>query len=232
MNLSIVIPCFNEEKNLPHLLQKISAFNNPLIEFILVNNGSNDQSKVVLERAKASLPNIVVVHIENNIGYGHGILSGLNVAKGKYLGWTHADLQTDLSDINTAYTLLENIHFQPRFFIKGKRFGRPFIDVFFTFGMSVFESIYLKTKLSDINAQPTLFCRSFFTAWDNPPHDFALDLYAFYLATKLKLKIIRFPVFFGPRIYGHSHWNTGFRARLKFIRRTIQFSTTLKKRLS
>ncbi len=231
LKLSIVIPCYNEEKNLAILLDKISIFNSLPIEFVFVNNGSTDQSKKILTQKLENHSKILIVHIEKNIGYGHGILRGLQAATGEFIGWTHADLQTDLNDILVAYQEMEKVHFSSNIFIKGKRFGRPLVDIFFTLGMSLFESIYLKTRLFDINAQPTIFHRSFFKTWDNPPQDFALDLYAYYMAKQANLKIIRFPVHFGIRIFGQSHWNTGLKARIKFIKRTIEFSSNLKKRL-
>lgn len=231
LKLSIVIPCFNEGMNIPLLVEKVSTIKTSSIEFVFVNNGSTDRSKEILNQALKLNSNIRVIHLEQNIGYGHGILSGLKAASGEFLGWTHADLQTDLNDLLVAYKEMEKDQFSTNLFIKGKRFGRPFVDFFFTFGMSIFESLYLKTFLFDINAQPTIFHRSFFKTWENPPLDFALDLYAYYLAKRANLKIIRFPVLFGPRFFGPSHWNTGFKARIKFIKRTINFSSNLKKRL-
>jgi len=231
LKLSIVIPCFNEEKSIPKLLEKVSSLKASPIEFIFVNNGSTDQSKKILDEASKNYSNLMVVHIENNIGYGHGILSGLKSANTDFIGWSHADLQTDLADLLAAYQKLQDHDFSKSVFIKGKRYGRPLLDVFFTLGMSLFETFYLKTRLFDINAQPTIFHRSFFNNWENPPDDFALDLYAYYLAKRSKLMILRFPVFFGQRVFGQSHWNTGFKARMKFIKRTILFSSNLKKRL-
>ena len=50
MKLSIVIPCYNEEKNIPFLLKKFSEIiSNEDLEVILVNNGSTDNSQKVLE---------------------------------------------------------------------------------------------------------------------------------------------------------------------------------------
>ena len=39
--------------------------------------------------------------------------------------------------------------------------------------MSLFETLLLRTRLWDINAQPTMFHRDFFASWDRPPHDFS-----------------------------------------------------------
>jgi hypothetical protein len=116
-------------------------------------------------------------------------------------------------------------------FIKGRRYGRPLGDVAFTVAMSFFETLLLAKPLWDINAQPTMFSRQFFETWHDPPHDFSLDLYAYYLACSTGLKVHRFPVLFGDRAHGVSHWNVNWAAKRKFIRRTIDFSLQLRKSL-
>lgn len=50
-----------------------------------------------------------------------------------------------------------------------------------------------------------------------------------FMARKNKIKVIRFDVLFPKRIHGMSSWNTGLKAKWKFIRRTIDFSIKLKK---
>ncbi|MBX3101133.1 MAG: glycosyltransferase family 2 protein, partial [Bacteroidetes bacterium] len=115
--------------------------------------------------------------------------------------------------------------------VKGNRKGRPLFDDVFTMGMSVYETLFLGVPLWDINAQPNIFHRSFYEQWDNPPHDFSLDLYAYYMAHLLRLRIHRFPVRFPQRVHGTSSWNTGMAAKKKFIKRTLTFSRELKQRL-
>lgn len=230
MNYSLVIPCYNEAANLPLLLERCKTLSDHQnTEIILVDNGSNDSSSQVLGELLPSYPNCKSIRVEKNHGYGFGILAGLKVAKGDILGWTHADMQTDPKDLLQAIQIFEaNGH---HLYVKGKRIGRPLADVVFTIGMSIFETILLHTRLWDINAQPNLFPRSFFESWENPPHDFALDLYAYFLARHQRLPIHRFPVKFGERAHGISHWNVNWAAKVKFIRRTIDFSFELKKSL-
>ena len=87
-------------------------------------------------------------------------------------------------------------------YVKGKRIGRPLFDSFFTFGMSIFESCLLGTILYDINGQPNIFPREFFEKIKNPPYDFSLDLYIYYMSKKFRLKNIRYSVDFKNRMYG------------------------------
>ena len=230
MKYSLVIPCYNEAANLPLLLERCESLcEHQNIEIILVDNGSTDSSPQVLNQLLPSHPYCKSVRVEKNYGYGFGILAGLKTAQGDILGWTHADMQTDPKDLLKAIEIFETNGNQ--LYAKGRRIGRPLADIVFTIGMSIFESILLRTRLWDINAQPNLFPRRFFESWKNPPHDFSLDLYAYFLARHEGLPVYRFPVKFGERAHGVSHWNINWSAKIKFIRRTIDFSFELKKSL-
>ena len=114
------------------------------------------------------------------------------------------------------------------FYVKGNRQNRPLKDQFFTFGMSIFESILLKKIIYDVNAQPTIFPKDFYESWNNPPTDFSLDLYSYYLALKKGLEIKKIKVKFEDRIAGESHWNKGLVSKIKFILRTLKYSLKLK----
>lgn len=232
MKLSIIIPCYNESKNIPLILSRFDeVIKRQDIEAVFVNNGSTDNSKEVLDELLPKYPFAGVVNVPENKGYGYGILSGLREATGDFIGWTHADMQTDPNDVIKALEMIESESEVKNIYVKGDRKGRPFFDQFFTSGMSLFETLYMGEKLVDINAQPNIFHRDFFTSWKNPPHDFALDLYALYMAKKQKLNIVRFDVLFPERIHGTSSWNTGFASKKKFIKRTLDFSKKLKKSL-
>lgn len=230
MKLSIVVPCYNEEENIPLILERFNdVVKKEDIEVILVDNGSTDGSAEVISRLLPQYSFAKTVKVPVNQGYGYGILQGLKECAGEYIGWTHADMQTDPADVLKALDLIEQE--KGLVFVKGNRKGRPLFDVFFTVGMSVFETCYLREKLYDINAQPNIFPKVFYQGWENPPHDFSLDLYALYMARKKGLKVVRFAVDFPKRVHGTSKWNTGLAAKWKFIKRTMDFSVKLKKSL-
>ena len=230
MKFSLVIPCYNEAANLPLLLERCrDVASKPGIEVILVNNGSTDDSDGVLQQLLPGYPGCRSIRVEHNQGYGFGILSGLAAAEGEILGWTHADLQTDPQDSLRGLALFA-VH-GPDIFVKGRRYGRNAKDVVFTIGMSLFETALLRQRLWDINAQPTMFSRRFFETWREPPHDFSLDLYAYYQARRTGRQVYRFPVNFGARVHGTSHWNINWAAKRKFILRTVDFSLRLRQSL-
>jgi polyisoprenyl-phosphate glycosyltransferase len=228
-SLSVVIPCYNEEKNIPLLVQRFFASND--CELILVENGSRDDSLRVMKRLQKRYPRLKIVRIPTNLGYGHGIYQGLIKAKGECLCWTHADLQTDPKDIDSARRIFEKEKDPRTCFVKGTRKNRPILDTFLTICMSMFETAYLRTPLWDINAQPNVFHHSFLKRLTSPPKDFSFDLYAYYIAKRAGYSVRRFSVEFGKRIHGKSSWNTSIKQKMKFIHRTLRFSRELKQTL-
>ena len=229
INLSIVIPCFNEAKSLPKLVKDFSKkLKRRDVELILVNNGSNDLSETILLNLKKNYNFLKTIRLKKNNGYGNGVLQGLKKAKGQYISWTHADLQTDPYDVIIGFEKFKK-ELSPKIFIKGNRLGRPFKDVVFTIGMSIFETILLKNLFWDVNAQPNIFHKNFFNMLEKIPLDFSFDLFFYFNAKKKNLKILRFPVKYPQRKFGISHWNTDFKNKMKFIKRTIKYSFQLKK---
>ncbi len=235
--ISIVVPCYNEEKNIQRLVKRFVPIAEKLgskgFELILVDNASNDGTSEVIDREckKASFIRKIAIDGENQ-GYGYGIIQGLKICKGEWLGWIHADLQLPPEAFLDFMRIadMDPLKSETRYF-KGKRHNRPVSDTFFTIGMSVFESLYLGKRLWDINAQPTLIHRSFYVQLVNLPYDFSLDLYVYYMARRLKLQVTRVPVIQRNREEGVSSWNNGIKARLKFIKRTIDYSIKLKKEI-
>jgi len=227
--LSLTIPCFNEADNLPRLLEKLShGINRSDIEIIIVDNGSTDKTDEVLRRLLQDYPFARSIRIEKNKGYGNGVLAGLHSSDSDFVGWTHGDLQTDPQDIIRGLELLERIGNNEKGYAKGYRVNRPWSDRVFSLGMSAVASMALNTSLAEINAQPNLFSRSLLSHASNPPEDFSLDLYIYYIAKRNGFKIERFRVRFKERIFGVSNWNTGIRSRLRFIYRTFQYIVSLR----
>lgn len=235
MKLSIIIPCYNEEKNISKLVSKILELqiSSEKFEVIFVENGSLDQTGTVLSQQTDGIDWMRIVTVPINKGYGYGIKQGLAAATGDYLGWLHADLQFSPHEIKTALELLEKFDFPQNIFLKGRRTNRPFVDRFFTLGMSLYETILLRCSLFDINAQPCIFSRDLYMRWtDMAPDDFSLDLYAYYMSKKSNAKVVRWKVRQYQREVGASSWNTGMGARWKLIKRTVDFSYKLKASLA
>jgi glycosyltransferase involved in cell wall biosynthesis len=238
--LSVVVPCYNEEKNIPLIVNRFSEALNKcafadVVEIILVNNGSRDQTAAALnsEISKSGRKNFKVETVPVNQGYGFGILSGLKVASGDVLSWTHADMQTDPYDVIRAFEVYKAETAQgQKIIVKGRRVGRAFGEWAFTLGMSLISSTVLTAFLYDINAQPKLFSAAFFRTLKNPPFDFSLDLFLIYAAKKAGYRVRTIDVTFGKRIHGESKWAFNWSSKYKTILRTIKYIFALRKQLS
>ena len=231
-DLSLVIPCLNEAGNLPSLVARCAdAFVGEPFEVLFIDNGSRDESAELLPKLVAEHGFARSIRLAENRGYGGGILTGLGAARGRFVGWTHADLQTDPADALQGLELLRRAEHPEATLVKGSRRGRPLRDVAFTWGMAAFEWAALGVRLWDINAQPTLFPRSFFESWSDPPEDFSLDLFAYHQAVRRGFELRRFPVEFGPRLTGEGH-NETLSAKLRYSRRTVAYSLDLRRRLA
>ena len=86
IKLSIIIPCYNEEKNISLILErfnKIIVRND--IEVLFVNNGSTDNSEQVFNKLISNYSFAKIIKVDINQGYGFGITSGLKEAKGEFI---------------------------------------------------------------------------------------------------------------------------------------------------
>ncbi len=103
MNLSIVIPVYNEEDNLPLLYEAIkkamAGFDSPW-EVVLVDDGSRDESLAVLEQlAEQDREHLRVVGLRRNFGQTAAIAAGIDHSVGDIIVLMDADMQNDPADI-------------------------------------------------------------------------------------------------------------------------------------
>ena len=226
LELSIVIPAYNEAASLPSLLARyVEVWEDLPCELVIVDNGSTDATGEVLENqlARPELHFARVVTIADNRGYGHGIHTGLMSAGGEFVGFSHADMQTDPADLFRAYHELLKKPDPRRVIVKGRRAPRDFGAELVTRGMSLVASVVLLRKLTDVNAQPKVFHRSHLTRLSSPPDGIPYDLYVLYRGLQAGLAISTIPVVFGEREHGESRWAANIFSRYRTILNMIGF---------
>ena len=231
-NLSIVIPCYNEEGNILELfnnLEKLINLNSNL-EIIIVDNGSTDNSLAIIKDHSIYKNKLIkLVMVEKNLGYGNGIMSGIYKSSTKYISWCHADLQTPPQYACDAFKENFDKLEKRKIIIKGKRVNRDIFDQLFTFGMSIVASLLFGNKLNDINAQPKIFSRQFLSLLKNPPNDFSLDVYLMAVAIQNQYKIIEYPVSWEQRIAGEAKGGGSIKAKIRITIQTLKCILNLKK---
>ncbi|MGB1621065.1 MAG: glycosyltransferase family 2 protein [Synechococcus sp.] len=102
LDLSVVVPLYNEEESLPHLVEQLLAALRPTderFELVLVNDGSSDGTAAVLEDLCAEVPELVGVLLRKNYGQTAAMAAGFDVAQGEVIVSLDGDLQNDPADI-------------------------------------------------------------------------------------------------------------------------------------
>ena len=109
MNLSIIIPAFNEEesiKPLVNLIFKNLDKNLEDFEIILIDDGSNDKTWDEIVKISNKFENIVSIKLLENYGKSDALDAGFKVCKGNYVLTMDADLQDDPSEILPLYSMI------------------------------------------------------------------------------------------------------------------------------
>lgn len=113
VELSVIIPAFNEEESLGFLYQRLIESLDPLgisYECILVDDGSSDSTFEKLAELAAADPRIRVIKLRRNYGQTPAMVAGIDHARGRVLVTMDADLQNDPADIGMLMEKLDEGH--------------------------------------------------------------------------------------------------------------------------
>ena len=159
--LSIVVPAYNEGKNLNDVSEKMvreldaSGID---YEIRIVNNGSTDDSGDVLKELSERHSRIIVISLAKNEGYSNGILEGLKGADAEILGWAHADGQVDPHDIVRLYRGMKEKGLPLAKAIRKIRHESVFRLIQSTTYYVIFQLLF-RSPYRDINGTPRLMTR-------------------------------------------------------------------------
>lgn len=109
LDLTIVLPVFNEVGNVEEVVADLQAAVAPMVgslQLVCVDDGSSDGTAQVLANEAKRWPNLCVVSHATNRGYGVAIRSGLGQASTRYVGWMDADGQYEASDVCVLFERL------------------------------------------------------------------------------------------------------------------------------
>jgi dolichyl-phosphate beta-glucosyltransferase len=108
--LSVVVPCFNEEQRLPPtigLIQRYLDARSEPYELILVDDGSADGTRGVMDEAARQHDSVRVVALPGNRGKGRALAEGVMVSRGDTVLVTDADLSTPIDELPKLEAALE-----------------------------------------------------------------------------------------------------------------------------
>jgi glycosyltransferase involved in cell wall biosynthesis len=184
VELSIILPAYNEEDNIERALAAATKAADRLCtnhELIVVDDGSRDGTAALVRAASEADPRIrLVVHPENR-GYGHALRSGFAAATYDLVFFTDADNQFDLEELEVFLPLIEHADV-----VAGFRIDRqdPFARRFLAKGWNAVVRVLFYVPVRDIDCAFKLFRREVFD-------DISLEAMGAMVSTELMVRLAR-----------------------------------------
>ncbi|MBO0709192.1 MAG: glycosyltransferase family 2 protein [Candidatus Dormibacteraeota bacterium] len=103
VELTLVVPCYNEELRLPESLRRLGAFletRGPGVELILVDDGSSDGTAAVIRAAQAKHACVRQLQLSPNQGKGAAVAAGVAVSRGRQVLISDADFSTPIEELS------------------------------------------------------------------------------------------------------------------------------------
>lgn len=110
MDISVIIPLYNEEESLPELIEwieRVMLHGNFTHEIIMVDDGSSDNSWNVIEHLSASNKHIRALHLRRNYGKSAALYCGFKMAAGDVVITMDADLQDSPDEIPELFRMIK-----------------------------------------------------------------------------------------------------------------------------
>ncbi len=205
--LSLSVPLYNEQECMESEIGEIlKEFDSRKInyELVLVNNGSNDRTQELLKKIKRGNKRVKIIDLKKNVGFGGGIIAGLNKAEGEYVGFTCSDGQ--ISPVDTL-KILKTLKTENLDLCKARRVVR--YDGFTRYILSKFYNTLILLlffiRIKDINGYPIIMKQKVYKNLDIKSKNWMINLEILSKALKNKYKLGDIPVTFRARVRGRSH---------------------------
>ncbi|HET6278332.1 MAG TPA: glycosyltransferase family 2 protein [Candidatus Polarisedimenticolia bacterium] len=212
-DLSLVVPCYNEEEivgtTISDLLTAFGTAGHDL-EIVAVDNGSTDRTGDILRDLTRRSGRIVCHRIEVNRGYGNGLLAGLPLATAPWVGITCADGQVSAPDTVKLYEIAARssgaklVKVRRRFRMDG--FPRKITSI--TYNVLT-ATLFGGLGSIDINGNPKIIPRSYLERMNLQSKDWFLDAEIMIKAKRLALPVIEMNIMAQMREGGKSNVRPG-----------------------
>lgn len=159
MDVSVVLPCFNEEANVAATVKDIDVWmKNTHVggDIICVDDGSVDGTAAVLQSLQASYPRLKIVTHPQNIGYGAAVRSGCDAATTEWIAFMDSDGQFHAEDLSLLLPSCDQFDL-----VVGKRIKRadPFMRTVNAKSFGILTWVVLGVWVRDVNCAMKMYRR-------------------------------------------------------------------------
>lgn len=177
MNLSIVVPAYNEEDRIVETLERYCTYfpkRAKKFELIVVVNGSHDRTLEYVSAFRIKHAFVRIINIPHKVGKGGALIAGLKMAQYDVIGFLDADDAFELEDISPILRSIDEKKIDAGIASKWKSqsFGtvdEPFTRKVLSRVWNMLARLFLNLKFRDTQAGAKFFAKS---AWDCIPKDF------------------------------------------------------------
>ncbi len=219
MKLSIIIPCFNEEKTIQTLIDKVYNLKIDK-QIIFIDDKSQDGSCKILKNNEDKIDKIIF-H-EKNLGKGGAIISAKKYIEGDFVVIQDADLEYDPSDLIRMFNEIVKKKYEVLYgsrVLKKKRYNnKDFTSNFRIFAnhiLTIFSNIINKQNLTDAHTCYKMFSKSLFNKVELKENDFSFCPEITTKVSNLNIKIHEISISYQGRTYNEGKkitFTDGFKA--------------------
>jgi len=204
VKLSVVIPVYNEERTLEEIVRRVQA--TPFEkEILLVNDGSRDRSREIMEQLAREEPNVRCFHHDVNSGKGAALSTGFRHVTGDIVLIQDADLEYDPSDYPALLRpILEgraDVVFGSRFL--GGRYARVHLYWHYVGNrtLTTISNMFTNLNLSDMETCYKVFRREVADRIQIQSRTFAVEPEFAAKVAKLRARVYEVPISYAGRDY-------------------------------
>jgi glycosyltransferase involved in cell wall biosynthesis len=208
-DLSLVMPCYNEEESVGITIRRLMttfAGGGHTLEIVPVDNGSSDRTGDILARLAREYPGVRPHRLDVNRGYGNGILQGIPLARGRWIGFIPADGQIDAEDVVRLYESAAesngNVVAKARRRFRMDGVQRKIVSVVYNL---MIRLLWPRLDSLDVNGTPKILPRRALLEMRLESTGWFLDPEIMLKAHAMGLRVLEFNVFARMRGNGVSH---------------------------